>query len=201
MGESEGRWPLQKRASSASEPTRTERGSPDPQRGTRQRAIVECDVAQALTQADPTVAFTIGTFDQLVEATATQERLIAMLSTFFGGLALLLAVVGLYGVVAHGVRVRQTEIGVRIAGGGPADHRTARLPADRRGDRSRSRIGTGWQLLGRSFRGDAAVPRRSARSDEFGGAAALLVAVGTLAAWMPARRAARLDPMIVLREG
>ena len=44
----------------------------------------------------------------------TQERLIALVSAFFGGLALLLAAVGLYGVVAHAVRAAK-EIGLRIA--------------------------------------------------------------------------------------
>ena len=72
------------------------------------RTTVERDVAEALRKADPTIAFTFGTFDQLVEATVTQERLIALVSAFFGGLALLLAAVGLYGVVAHAVRARQT---------------------------------------------------------------------------------------------
>ena len=80
-----------------------------------QRALVERDVATALTQADPTLVFTSGTFDQMVDATATQERLIAMMSGFFGALALLLAGLGLYGIVAHAVSARRTEIGLRMA--------------------------------------------------------------------------------------
>ena len=74
------------------------------------RAIVERDAAAALTKADPRIAFTFGTFDQMVEATVTQERLIALLSGFFGGLALLLAAMGLYGLVAHTVRARQWRL-------------------------------------------------------------------------------------------
>ena len=80
---------------------------------------MERDVAAALTRADPTVALRFGTFDQLVAATVTQERLIAMLAAFFGGLALLLAGIGLYGIVAHAVRARQTEISLRMALGAP----------------------------------------------------------------------------------
>jgi hypothetical protein len=53
-----------------------------------QRALVERDAAAALTRADPAMLFTTATFDQLIEATATQKRLIAIMSGFFGALAL-----------------------------------------------------------------------------------------------------------------
>ena len=80
-----------------------------------QRALVERDVATALTQADPTLVFRSGTFDQMLDATMTQERLVAMMSGFFGALALLLAGLGLYGIVAQAVSARRTEIGLRMA--------------------------------------------------------------------------------------
>jgi predicted lysophospholipase L1 biosynthesis ABC-type transport system permease subunit len=166
------------------------------------RAAVARHIAAALTQADPTVAFTFGTFDQLVEATVTQERLIAMLSAFFGGLALLLAAVGLYGIVAHAVRARQAEIGLRMAlGAAPSSivrlvlHRVGVLLA----------AGLAFGLPGSLWAArfvEALLFHVEARDQAtFAGAAAVLVAVGVLAAWMPARRAARLDPATVLREG
>ncbi len=166
------------------------------------RATVEHNVAAALTRADPALAFTFGTFDQLVEATATQERLIALVSAFFGGLALLLAAVGLYGMVSHTVRARQTEIGMRIAlGAAPSSivglvfRRVAIL------------IGSGLVLglvasLWAARFVETLLFQLDARDPvTFAGAAAALVAVSVLAAWLPARRAARLDPLIVLREG
>ncbi|MGH9199614.1 MAG: ABC transporter permease [Vicinamibacterales bacterium] len=166
------------------------------------RAIVERDVAAALTQADSTVAFTFGTFDQLVEATFTQERLLAMLSAFFGGLALLLAAVGLYGVVAHAVRARQTEIGLRMALGA-APSSIVRLVFQRVGVLIAAGLafGLAGSLWAVRFV-EALLFHLEARDPvTFAGAAAVLVAVGVLAAWMPARRAAWLDPATVLREG
>ena len=131
------------------------------------RAAVERDVGEALTRVDPAIAFTFGTFDQLVEATVTQERLIAMLSSFFGGLALLLAAVGLYGVVAHAVRARQAEIGLRMALGATPSS-IVRLVFQRVGmiDRGRPRARPGGQPLGGAFRGGAAVPPGRARSGD-----------------------------------
>ena len=166
------------------------------------RAALEREVAAALTQADPTVAFTFGNFDQLVEATVAQERLIAMLSAFFGGLALLLAAVGLYGVVAHTVRARQTEIGLRMALGA-APSSILRLVFQRVGVLIGVGIAVGLagSLWAVRFV-EALLFQLEARDPvTFAGAAAVLVAVGVLAAWVPARRAARLDPAAVLREG
>jgi putative ABC transport system permease protein len=167
-----------------------------------QRAAVERDVAAALTRLDPTIAFTFGTFDQLVEATVTQERLIAMLSAFFGGLALLLAAVGLYGVVAHAVRARQAEIGLRMAlGAAPAS--IVRLVFQRVGMLIAAglALGLAGSLWAARFVETLLFQLEARDPVTFAGAAAVLVAVGALAAWMPARRAARLDPVAVLREG
>ena len=167
-----------------------------------QRAAVERGVGEALTRVDPTIAFTFGTFDQLVEATVTQERLIAMLSAFFGGLALLLAAVGLYGVVAHAVRARQTEIGLRMALGA-APSSIVRLVFQRVGILIAAglALGLAGSLWAARFV-EALLFQSEARDPmTLAGAAAVLVVVGVLAAWMPARRAARLDPVTVLREG
>ncbi len=165
------------------------------------RAVAEREIAEALRRADPAIAFTFGTFDQLVEATVTQERLIALVSAFFGGLALLLAAVGLYGVVAHAVRVRQREIGLRIAlGAGPSS--ILRLVFERVGVLIAAGLALGlagslWAVRFVETLLFQLAPRDPAT---FGGAAAVLVAVGVVAAWLPARRAARLDPVTVLRE-
>jgi predicted permease len=166
------------------------------------RAAVERDVAAALTRVDPTIAVKFGTFDQLVDATVTQERLIAMLSAFFGGLALLLAAVGLYGIVAHAVRARQAEIGLRMALGA-APSSIMRLVLQHVGVLMATglALGLAGSLWAARFV-EALLFQLEARDPlTFASAAAVLAAVGALASWMPARRAARLDPLTVLREG
>ena len=166
------------------------------------RAVAEREIAEALRRADPAIAFTFGTFDQLVEATVTQERLIALVSAFFGGLALLLAAVGLYGVVAHAVRARQSEIGLRIALGATPSS-ILRLVFTRVGwlIAAGLGLGLGGSLWAARFVEALLFQLKPRDPATFGGAAAVLVAVGLLAAWLPARRAARLDPVTVLREG
>jgi putative ABC transport system permease protein len=167
-----------------------------------QRALVERDAATALTQADPTLVFTSGTFDQMLVATMTQERLVAMMSGFFGTLALLLAGLGLYGVVAQAVSARRTEIGLRMALGAQPTG-IVRLVFRRVGVLIVAGLALG--LAGGWWAARFVAPllfQVEARDPTtFSGTAAVLIAVGMLSAWVPARRAARLDPATVLREG
>jgi putative ABC transport system permease protein len=165
------------------------------------RALVERDVATALTQGDPTLVFTSGTFDQMLVATMTQERLVAMMSGFFGALALLLAGLGLYGVVAQAVSARRTEIGLRMALGAQPTG-IVRLVFRRVGVLIVAGLALGMAASWWAARFVAPLLFQVEARDPitFSGTAAVLVAIGVLAAWVPARRAARLDPATVLRE-
>ena len=167
-----------------------------------QRATVERDIAAALTQVDSAVVFTSWTFDQIVDATVTQERLIAMMSGFFGALALLLAALGLYGIVAQAVSARRTEIGLRMALGAQAGS-IVTLVIRRVGVLILAGLAFGLAGSWWAARFIAPLLFQMEPRDPmtFSGTAAVLVAVGVLAAWVPARRAARLDPATVLREG
>jgi ABC-type antimicrobial peptide transport system permease subunit len=168
----------------------------------RQQAAVERDVAAALARTDPAISFRFSTFDRFIDATVTRERLVAVLSSFFGALALLLASTGLYGIVAQAVRARQAEIGLRLALGA-APRGIVRLVLGRVSVLVMTGLAIGlaaglWTagfLQPLLFRVEARDPAT------FAAAAGVLVAAGLLAAWGPARRAARLDPAAVLREG
>ena len=125
-----------------------------------------------------------------------------MMSGFFGALALLLAGLGLYGIVAQAVGARRTEIGLRMAlGAQPAG--IVRLVFRRVGVLIVAGLALG--LAGSWWAARFIAPLlfqvESRDPTTFAGTAAVLAAVGVLAAWVPARRAARLDPATVLREG
>ena len=167
-----------------------------------QRRGIQRSLAVSLRRVDPTVAFTFSTFDQYVRASMLQERIVALLSTFFGALGVLIAALGLYGVVSHAVNARRTEIGVRMALGAKAST-IMRLVL--------KRVGI---LLAIGIACGAAVSYWAARFVEtllfeleardpmtFLGATVVLVAAILTAAWLPARRAARVEPGTILREG
>ncbi len=119
----------------------------------------------------------------------------------FGGLALLLAVVGVYGVMAYMVTQRTHEIGVRMALG--ATRRDVlRLTVGQTGeadrDRRRARRRACRSLLGRLIEaGLLGVASSDARITA--GLAAILVASALVAGYLPARRAASIDPTVALR--
>jgi predicted permease len=159
-------------------------------------------VSAALVGVNPDLTVSFRVMASQVAAVLTQERLVAVLSAFFGSLALLLAGLGLYGVTSYSVNRRRTEIGIRMAlGAAPARVQGLVLR------RVAGQVGLGlvlgvvvslWlaQFVKSLLYGLA--PRDPVTTV---GAALVLVAVGAAAGWIPARRAARVDPATVLREG
>lgn len=159
-------------------------------------------LASALGRAHPDASFSFRSMRDFERATMAQERLVAGLSGAFGVLALVLASIGLYGVTSYSVNRRRGEIGIRMAlGAGPG--RVIRLILTR----------VGWLVaLGVVLGATLSVwaSRFIATSLLFGiesrdpstliTAAVVLITVGILAGWLPARRAGRIDPTTVLRE-
>jgi putative ABC transport system permease protein len=134
------------------------------------------------------------------ESLARQRYLMALLLVF-AGVALVLAIVGVYGVTAQAARQRTREIGIRMALGARLRHVLAAVVG-----RSMALIGGGL-LLGSAA---ALLATRAMTSllfqvspddpPTYAAVAAILAAAGLAASWLPARRAARVDPMTVLRE-
>jgi ABC-type antimicrobial peptide transport system permease subunit len=166
------------------------------------RATVGAALAQTLAEVDPAAALTIRPFDDYLDAAVTQERLVAILAGFFGALALLLAALGLYGVTTYGVNRRRTEIGVRMAlGADPRD--IVGLVLVRVGGLVFAGVVCGMALSWWVARYVSAsmlfgVAARDAAT--FALAALVLTSVAALAGWLPARRAARIDPVSSLRD-
>jgi predicted permease len=158
-------------------------------------------VRQALAEAEPALpVFDIVPLDRRVNRGLTNDRLIANLTSAFGVVALLLACLGLYGTISYGVACRISELGVRMA-----------LGADR--------VSVAWLVIREAIvlvvvgaalgLPLAFVAGRSVLSllhgvdpvdpASYAQATVLLALVAGLAAYLPAHRAARIDPMVALR--
>ena len=142
----------------------------------------------------------VRTLEEQVDRTIGPERMIANLCVAFGGLALLLAGIGLYGVMAYSVAHRTGEIGIRMALGATRGGVLRLMLAES------APIVVGGVLLGVA---GAWAASRLIGSFLFGvtptdgatmtAATVVLMAVSALAVYVPARRAARVDPMVALR--
>jgi putative ABC transport system permease protein len=157
-------------------------------------------VAAAIERQDPTAVLSFRTFSDQIDASLTQERLVATLAGFFGVLGLLLAAVGLYGVTASAVAARRAEIGIRMALGASARgvvamvlSRVAWLVA------LGIVLGAGLSVWAAKFVTTLVYGLDARDPATLVSAAALLMLVAAVAAWLPARRASRIDPMRVLR--
>jgi putative ABC transport system permease protein len=159
------------------------------------------EVRAALGAYDARLSVAARPLQSRIDETLRLPRALALLAVFFGGLALLLAAVGLYGVVQYSVERRRTEIGVRMAIGAARGQVVAMVLGDV------GRILAGGIVLGVPLSLGAAkllsrflfgVEPHDPRTLAF--AAIVLCAAAGAAALGPARRAATIDPMKVLRQ-
>src|SRR6185437_3870205 len=171
----------------------------------RGEAGLAADLHRVTEQALPGGRIRVETYDSLQAAGVKPERLLATLSEGFGALALLLAAIGLYGALAYDASRRRREFGVRTALGAE-QAAIRRLVLRQAGSRLLAGTAAGlalaWIVGGMAQHGLAKLLYGVQATDAgtLLGAAALLAAVGLAAAWLPARRAARADPMLALRE-
>jgi putative ABC transport system permease protein len=163
-------------------------------------ALLTKTIADAIGRVNPDLALTFRPLADQVNASLTQERLVAMLAGFFGGLALLLAGLGLYGVTSYAVSRRRTEIGIRMALGA-APGGVVRLILIRVTLLVGAGIvaGCAVSLWAAQFVSTLLYGLQPRDPKTMIAAAAALAAVGALAGWLPAYRASRIDPAEVLR--
>jgi len=165
-------------------------------------ALLTRSVADALTGVNRDVAITFRPLAEQVNNSLVQERILAMLSGFFGGLALLLAALGLYGVTSYAVSRRRTEIGIRMALGAQPGG-VVRLVLRRVALLVAAGIVVGGAATLATARFVSALLYGLQPRDPLTLVAAVLVlgTIGALAGWLPAWRASRIDPARVLRDG
>jgi ABC-type antimicrobial peptide transport system permease subunit len=160
------------------------------------------EAVQAIDRDVP--IFEIHSLTEEMNAVFVQERLVATLSGFFGVVALTLVCVGLYGLMSFTVARRTAEIGVRLAlGAARADvvwmiaRQTLLLVLVG----IAAGLPIAWILVGLASRQLSALLFQLTPGDPVTIAAAtgLLILVAMAAGWLPARRAARIDPIVALR--
>ena len=164
-------------------------------------AALTSSVRAAVRAADPELPiYSARTLDELVSERTAQRRLAVLLISVFAALALVLAAVGIYGVMSYAVTQRTQEIGIRMALGAERDHIVRMV----------LRSGTVMALCGVGIGLVAALGLtrlittllfQTSPTDPptFSVVPVLLLGVALLACYLPARRATKVDPIIALR--
>jgi predicted permease len=158
-------------------------------------------VAAAIAGVNPQLALTFRPLAAQIHAGLTRERLMAQLAGSLGALALTLAGLGLYGVTAYALSRRRMEIAVRMALGAPPT-RVIVLVLGRMSLLVGLGMvaGAGLSMWASRYVGSLIYGLPPHEPTTIVGAGLVLCAISTAAAWLPARRAARMDAVAVLRE-
>jgi predicted permease len=164
-------------------------------------SAVEAAVRRRIAVWRPGTGMRFQGFARTISDSLMRERLLAALSGFFGGLAALLAIIGLYGVLAYNTMRRRNEIGIRLALGATRNQIVGLVLKEAA---ALILVGLGIGLAGALALGQMAASLLvdiSARDPkQLAAAAAALSAAAALGSLLPARRASRLDPMNALRD-
>jgi predicted permease len=164
-------------------------------------ASVAARVRQELRDLDPNLPIlNVTTVEQQLNGILVQERLTATMAGFFGVVAVLLACLGLYGVISYTVTRRTSEIGIRLALGATPGH-VLRMVLKESLVLALAGIAIGVPIAFLVTRFISTVLFGVGAADPLtiAMAIALMIAVATLAALLPARRASKVDPLVALR--
>jgi ABC-type antimicrobial peptide transport system permease subunit len=164
------------------------------------QAEIVAAVRRVLAETNPAIGVSFQGFKTMIEESVLRERLLATLSGFFGLLALLLACIGLYGILSYNVSSRTSEIGIRMALGA---RRRDVLWLVLREALLMVIIGlaVGLPMIWAVTRLASTLLFGLTPTDPVSLllAALLMIAVAMMAGYLPARRATRVDPMVALR--
>jgi putative ABC transport system permease protein len=157
-------------------------------------------VKDAITGANPEIDIQFKVLRTQIRESLTQDELIATLCGFFGALAVLLAAVGLYGVISYTVGQRTNEIGIRVALGAQRSHLVGLVLGEVAiligiG----VVVGAGLTLAGGKAASSLLYGLAPRDPVTLAAAAVLLAGIGFAASFVPVRRATRVDPMVALR--
>ena len=156
---------------------------------------------RAMAEVNPAITLDFQVLDRQVKDTLLRERLLAMLSGFFGVLAMVLATVGLYGVIAYMVARRTNEIGIRMAlGAAPRQILTMVLGEAGRLLAVGVAVGVVLSLAAGKSAATLLFGLKPYDPTTLVAACVGLAVVAVAASLVPARRAARLEPMAALRD-
>jgi ABC-type lipoprotein release transport system permease subunit len=158
-------------------------------------------IRRHLAQTYPEMHVQTFALQRLVRDGLVRERLMALLSGFFGALAALLASIGLYGVIAYVMQRRRSEVGIRLALGA-LPGQVVRMVLREAAALVAAGVVAGGGLAVLAGRGTESLLFGLSPTDgvTFAIAAALLASIALLASALPALRASRVDPMLALRQ-